>query len=114
MPFCEAQLAKLLFIQRPCKDCGHLVSLNSIGIEAVYSIKGESTRKFADGERTNSEIVFVLGGKCRCGTENIEKFTPEMLDNEAAVMMEEDDQRGVEDKDVIVSAHPVSRTPGIN
>jgi hypothetical protein len=114
MPFCEARLAKLLFIQRPCKDCGSLVSLNNIGIEAIYSVKGESTRKFSDGERTNSEIIFVLGGKCRCGTENVVKFTLNMLDNEAIKLMEEADQMGVEDKDVIVSVHPVSRNPGIN
>lgn len=111
MPFCEAQLAKLLFVKKPCKDCGNSVSLNNIGVEAIYSVKGESTRKFSDGQRSNSEIIFVLGGKCQCGTENIVKLTPDMLDNEVAILMEEADQRGVEEKDVIISAHPISQFP---
>lgn len=114
MPFCEAQLAKLIFIRRSCKDCGKLVSLDHIGVEAVYSVKGDSSKGFLDGTRTPPQIIFVLAGKCRCGTENFVKFTPEMLTDAASELKDEADQKGVEEGDAVLSAKPVSQNPSIN
>jgi hypothetical protein len=112
--FCEAEMAKLLFIQKPCENCGHLVVLNRIGIEAVYVVKGHSDRASTNREKSTPTIVFVICGKCECDTENSYKFTPEMMLDEAIQLRERAEEKGIEEEDAIISVRAISENPEAN
>lgn len=103
-------MAKIRFIKTKCCNCEKEMELKQFAVKVFYSINSDSKTIPLDFSKNNRDIgkfIFMLAGKCECGSMTFVDFSPEELICEAQDIKEIADENGLEEGDIELSQDEV-------